>query len=145
MFLSPLYRLIALSEDLMFSFETLHIKIWIYKGRLLLSFTTTPPTPPLDISENSLNWFTFPVRRKILSILDSIDFSQDIPEPLQLDFFDRVQIEQVIANCEHKNARGQVVCNVKVRSSLCSQVACAILYLDNNDQCINNTLKLRFT
>ncbi|KFP41317.1 Nuclear pore complex protein Nup205, partial [Chlamydotis macqueenii] len=53
------------------------------------------------------------VRRKILSILDSIDFSQDIPEPLQLDFFDRVQIEQVIANCEHKNARGQVICNVK--------------------------------
>uniref|UniRef100_A0A8C4UH46 Nucleoporin 205 n=1 Tax=Falco tinnunculus TaxID=100819 RepID=A0A8C4UH46_FALTI len=53
------------------------------------------------------------VRRKILSILDSIDFSQDIPEPLQLDFFDRVQIEQVIANCEHKNARGQVVCNIK--------------------------------
>ncbi|NXV51444.1 NU205 protein, partial [Uria aalge] len=53
------------------------------------------------------------VRRKILSILDSIDFSQDIPEPLQLDFFDRAQIEQVIANCEHKNARGQVVCNVK--------------------------------
>ncbi len=32
---------------------------------------------------------------------------------MQLDFFDRVQIEQVIANCEHKNARGQVVCNVK--------------------------------
>ncbi|XP_071408089.1 nuclear pore complex protein Nup205 isoform X1 [Pithys albifrons albifrons] len=53
------------------------------------------------------------VRRKILSILDSIDFSQNIPEPLQLDFFDRAQIEQVIANCEHKNARGQVVCNVK--------------------------------
>ncbi|RMC03256.1 hypothetical protein DUI87_20450 [Hirundo rustica rustica] len=53
------------------------------------------------------------VRRKILNILDSIDFSQDIPEPLQLDFFDWAQIEQVIANCEHKNARGQVVCNVK--------------------------------
>uniref|UniRef100_A0A8C8VRA0 Nucleoporin 205 n=1 Tax=Pelusios castaneus TaxID=367368 RepID=A0A8C8VRA0_9SAUR len=53
------------------------------------------------------------VRRKILSILDSIDFSQEIPEPLQLDFFDRAQIEQVIANCEHKNARGQVICNVK--------------------------------
>jgi len=67
----------------------------------------------------------FTVRRKILSILDSIDFSQDIPEPLQLDFFDRVQIEQVIANCEHKNARGQVVCNVKVRS-LCSQIVCAV-------------------
>ncbi|XP_012877002.1 PREDICTED: nuclear pore complex protein Nup205 [Dipodomys ordii] len=54
------------------------------------------------------------VRRKILSILDSIDFSQEIPEPLQLDFFDRAQIEQVIANCEHKNLRGQTVCNVKI-------------------------------
>uniref|UniRef100_A0A8D1G648 Nucleoporin 205 n=1 Tax=Sus scrofa TaxID=9823 RepID=A0A8D1G648_PIG len=54
------------------------------------------------------------VRRKILSILDSIDFSQEIPEPLQLDFFDRAQIEQVIANCEHKNLRGQTVCNVKL-------------------------------
>ncbi|XP_065267136.1 nuclear pore complex protein Nup205 isoform X1 [Emys orbicularis] len=53
------------------------------------------------------------VRRKILSILDSINFSQEIPEPLQLDFFDRAQIELVIANCEHKNARGQVICNVK--------------------------------
>lgn len=77
----------------------------------------------------NLNWFTLPVRRKILSILDSIDFSQDIPEPLQLDFFDRTQIEQVIANCEHKNARGQVVCNVKVRSSSCSQIMCAICIL----------------
>ncbi|KAF3819379.1 hypothetical protein GH733_013529 [Mirounga leonina] len=54
------------------------------------------------------------VRRKILSILDSIDFSQEIPEPLQLDFFDRAQIEQVIANCEHRNLRGQTVCNVKL-------------------------------
>ncbi|XP_075458683.1 nuclear pore complex protein Nup205 [Ascaphus truei] len=57
---------------------------------------------------------TSKVRRKILSILDSIDFSQEIPEPLQLDFFDRSQIEQVIANCEHKNRRGQTVCNVKL-------------------------------
>ncbi|XP_007951107.1 nuclear pore complex protein Nup205 [Orycteropus afer afer] len=54
------------------------------------------------------------VRRKILSILDSVDFSQEIPEPLQLDFFDRAQVEQVIANCEHKNLRGQTVCNVKL-------------------------------
>ncbi|XP_053575664.1 nuclear pore complex protein Nup205 [Bombina bombina] len=57
---------------------------------------------------------TSKVRRKILSILDSIDFTQEIPEPLQLDFFDRSQIEQVIANCEHKNRRGQTVCNVKL-------------------------------
>lgn len=67
------------------------------------------------------------MRRKILNILDSIDFSQDIPEPLQLDFFDRAQIEQVITNCEHKNARGQVVCNVKVSFGLCFQVAYGIL------------------
>lgn len=69
-----------------------------------------------SVSQVNLNYvLLFPVRRKILSILDSIDFSQEIPEPLQLDFFDRVQIEQVIANCEHKNLRGQTVCNVKVR------------------------------
>ncbi|OCT86111.1 hypothetical protein XELAEV_18019805mg [Xenopus laevis] len=57
---------------------------------------------------------TSKVRRKILRILDSIQFSNEIPEPLQLDFFDRSQIEQVIANCEHKNRRGQTVCNVKL-------------------------------
>ncbi|XP_029472832.1 nuclear pore complex protein Nup205 isoform X2 [Rhinatrema bivittatum] len=54
------------------------------------------------------------VRRKILSILDSINFRQEIPEPLELDFFDRSQIEQVIANCEHKNRQGHTVCNVKL-------------------------------
>lgn len=54
------------------------------------------------------------VRRKILSILDSVDFSQEIPEPLQLDFFDRNQVEHVIANCEHRNPRGQTICNVKL-------------------------------
>ncbi|XP_078527802.1 nuclear pore complex protein Nup205 isoform X2 [Lissotriton helveticus] len=54
------------------------------------------------------------VRRKILSILDSIDFSQDIPEAMPLEFFDRSQIEQVIANCEHRNRRGQTICNVKL-------------------------------
>ncbi|KAM6437649.1 nuclear pore complex protein Nup205 [Liasis olivaceus] len=53
------------------------------------------------------------VHRKILSILDSIDFNQEIPEPLQLDFFDRAQIEQVIANCENRSAHGPIICNVK--------------------------------
>ncbi|XP_075066511.1 nuclear pore complex protein Nup205 isoform X3 [Mixophyes fleayi] len=72
----------------------------------------------MEDESRSLNVFlhfdtTTKVRRKILSILDSIDFSQLIPEPLQLDFFDRSQIEQVIANCEQKNRRGQTVCNVK--------------------------------
>lgn len=55
------------------------------------------------------------VRRKLLSVLDAIDFSQDMPELLQLDFFERTQIEQVISNCEHVNEQGHTVCNVKVR------------------------------
>lgn len=60
------------------------------------------PGPPLS------------VRRKLLSVLDTIEFSQDIPELLQLDFFERTQIEQVISNCEHVNEQGHTVCNVKV-------------------------------
>uniref|UniRef100_A0A3Q3H1S5 Nucleoporin 205 n=1 Tax=Kryptolebias marmoratus TaxID=37003 RepID=A0A3Q3H1S5_KRYMA len=54
------------------------------------------------------------VRRKLLSVLDEIDFSQDMPELLQLDFFERTQIEQVISNCEHVNEQGHTVCNVKL-------------------------------
>ncbi len=54
------------------------------------------------------------VRRKLLSVLDAIDFSQDMPELLQLDFFERTQIEQVISNCEHVNEQGHTACNVKV-------------------------------
>ncbi|XP_069619286.1 nuclear pore complex protein Nup205 isoform X1 [Ranitomeya imitator] len=54
------------------------------------------------------------VRRKVLSILDAIEFAQEIPEQLQLDFFDRVQIEQLITTCEHKNRSIETVCNVKL-------------------------------
>lgn len=54
------------------------------------------------------------MRRKLLSVLDAIDFSQEVPEQLQLDFFERTQIEQVISNCEHVNEQGHTVCNVKV-------------------------------
>uniref|UniRef100_A0A7N8XLB2 Nucleoporin 205 n=1 Tax=Mastacembelus armatus TaxID=205130 RepID=A0A7N8XLB2_9TELE len=54
------------------------------------------------------------VRRKLLSVLDAIDFSQDMPELLQLDFFERTQIEQVISNCEHVNEQGHTVCNIKL-------------------------------
>ncbi|XP_048463946.1 nuclear pore complex protein Nup205 [Rhincodon typus] len=57
---------------------------------------------------------TTKVRRKILSILDSVDFGQKSPEELHLDFFDRAQIEQVISKCEHSNQQGQTVCNVKL-------------------------------
>ncbi|XP_053478778.1 nuclear pore complex protein Nup205 [Ictalurus furcatus] len=54
------------------------------------------------------------VRRKLLSVLDAINFSQEVPEQLQLDFFERAQIEQVISNCEHVNEQGHTVCNVKL-------------------------------
>lgn len=54
------------------------------------------------------------MRRKLLSVLDAINFSQEVPEQLQLDFFERAQIEQVISNCEHVNEQGHTVCNVKV-------------------------------
>lgn len=54
------------------------------------------------------------VRRRLLSVLDAIDFSQEAPELLQLDFFERTQIEQVITNCEHVNEQGHTVCNVKL-------------------------------
>ncbi|XP_065139571.1 nuclear pore complex protein Nup205 [Paramisgurnus dabryanus] len=54
------------------------------------------------------------VRRRLLSVLDAIDFSQESPELLQLDFFERAMIEQVITNCEHVNEQGHTVCNVKL-------------------------------
>ncbi|XP_039625995.1 nuclear pore complex protein Nup205 isoform X3 [Polypterus senegalus] len=54
------------------------------------------------------------VRRKILRILDAIDFSEEAPDLPQLDFFDQAQIEQVISNCEHTNDQGQTACNVKL-------------------------------
>ncbi|XP_076125635.1 nuclear pore complex protein Nup205 [Alosa pseudoharengus] len=54
------------------------------------------------------------VRRKLLSVLDAINFSQEVPELLQLDYFERAQIEQVISNCEHVNEQGHTVCNVKL-------------------------------
>ncbi|XP_041441814.1 LOW QUALITY PROTEIN: nuclear pore complex protein Nup205 [Xenopus laevis] len=94
--------------------------------RLLHLLLDDMPTRPYSDGEGgmedesrSLSGFlhfdtTSKVRRKILRILDSIQFSNEIPEPLQLDFFDRNQIEQVIANCEHKNRRGQTVCNIKL-------------------------------
>lgn len=70
------------------------------------------------------------MRRKLLSVLDAIDFSQEVPEQLQLDFFERAQIEQVISNCEHVNEQGHTVCNVKVGVStvLCSR-ACSVYCL----------------
>ncbi|XP_072256279.1 nuclear pore complex protein Nup205 [Pyxicephalus adspersus] len=91
---------------------------------LSLLLNDMPVRPYADgesgIEDDSRNFSTFlhfdttsKARRKILSILDSIDFSQEIPELPQLDFFDRSQIEQVMVNCEHKNRRGQTVCSIR--------------------------------
>lgn len=81
------------------------------------------------LCQNCSDIYSFlPVRRKLLSVLDTIEFSQDIPELLPLDFFERTQIEQVISNCEHVNEQGHTVCNVKVGpkcSLLIVEVICA--------------------
>ncbi|XP_013384593.1 nuclear pore complex protein Nup205 [Lingula anatina] len=53
-------------------------------------------------------------RRKILQILDVVDFSQLFPIPLQFEYFDPSVIEQVINSCEQKNDQGLMYCNVKM-------------------------------
>ncbi len=52
-------------------------------------------------------------RRKLLSILDAIDFSQDYPEPLKLEFFNPTLVEQVAAACETRNDHGTQLTNVR--------------------------------
>ncbi|XP_048578619.1 nuclear pore complex protein Nup205 isoform X2 [Nematostella vectensis] len=55
-----------------------------------------------------------PGRRKILSILDSVDFSQDFPPQLQLNYFDPGVMERVIASCELKSEEtGVQYCNIR--------------------------------
>jgi len=52
-------------------------------------------------------------RRKLLSVLQSIDFKQSYPEFPTLDVVDPVLVERCLALCEQKNARGVALCNVK--------------------------------
>ncbi|XP_071834158.1 nuclear pore complex protein Nup205-like isoform X2 [Apostichopus japonicus] len=54
------------------------------------------------------------IRRKILSILDSIDLSLDVPGKLDLEVIDNAMAEQVIAGCETRNEQGVVLCNLKL-------------------------------
>ena len=53
------------------------------------------------------------IRRKLLSILDSISLSQTYPEAIQLEFFDPSAVDRLITGCEQKSA-GVGFCNVKV-------------------------------
>lgn len=58
-------------------------------------------------------------RRKVLSILESIEFSQDVPPPLQLNYFDMAVTEKAIASCEQKSEdTGVMFCNVPVLHKL---------------------------
>lgn len=54
------------------------------------------------------------MRRKILSLLDSVEFTQEFPDVLQLNYFDQGVTERVIASCEQKSDEtGVVYCNVR--------------------------------
>ena len=52
-------------------------------------------------------------RRKILSLLDMIDFTQDYPPTLDLEFFNCGQIEQVISSCEQPAEGGVKYCDIR--------------------------------
>ena len=52
-------------------------------------------------------------RRKLLAILESVEFSQDVPPSLQLNYFDVTVTEKAIASCEQKaEDSGVMFCNV---------------------------------
>ena len=52
-------------------------------------------------------------QRKILSILESVEFKQDYPPPLQLNYFDPAVTERVISSCEQKSEEsGVMYCNI---------------------------------
>ncbi len=53
------------------------------------------------------------MRRKLLSILDSISFCQTYPEAIQLEFFEPSAIDRLILTCEQRGQAGSF-CNVKV-------------------------------
>ena len=53
-------------------------------------------------------------RRKLLGVLDSIDFVQNYPPSMELKFFKQSAMEQVIASCEQRDETGIQLCNVKL-------------------------------
>ncbi|XP_063402892.1 nuclear pore complex protein Nup205-like [Mytilus trossulus] len=58
------------------------------------------------------------IRRKILSLLDSVEFTQVYPQPLTLEYFDPGMIEQVIQKTESKTEDDTIYCNVKLLHSI---------------------------
>ncbi|KAK2179080.1 hypothetical protein NP493_515g00009 [Ridgeia piscesae] len=65
-------------------------------------------------------------RRKLLGVLDSIDFVQNYPPSMELKFFKQSAMEQVIASCEQRDETGIQLCNVKLLyqeiQSICGNV-----------------------
>ena len=58
-------------------------------------------------------------RRKLLTILESVEFCQDVPPLLQLNYFDVAVTEKAIASCEQKSEdSGVTFCNVPVLHKL---------------------------
>lgn len=58
-------------------------------------------------------------RRKLLAILESVEFNQDVPPPLQLSYFDATVTEKAISSCEQKaEDSGVMFCNVPVLHKL---------------------------
>ena len=53
-------------------------------------------------------------RRKLLGVLDSIDFVQNYPPSMELKFFKQSAMEQVIGSCEQRDETGLQLCNVKL-------------------------------
>lgn len=58
-------------------------------------------------------------RRKLLAILESVEFCQDVPPLLQLNYFDMAVTEEAIASCEQEAEDGGVtLCNIPVLHKL---------------------------
>nr|XP_054774519.1 nuclear pore complex protein Nup205-like [Lytechinus pictus] len=54
------------------------------------------------------------MRRRILQLLDSVEFCQTFPAPLRLESFEPSGVEQTILNCEEKNEYGVLLCNLRL-------------------------------
>ena len=64
-------------------------------------------------------------RRKVLSIIESVDFSQEFPPRLQLNYFDVTVMEKAITSCEERSEEsGVLYCNVpKLHKLLMTEVS----------------------
>ncbi|XP_072164969.1 nuclear pore complex protein Nup205-like [Diadema setosum] len=69
-------------------------------------------------SQNEAGITIVQMRRKILQLLDSVHFSQEVPSPLRLDTFEPAGVEETIVHCQQKNEYGVVLCNLRLLHSI---------------------------